>query len=218
MNTPALDAKNISVQFAGKTILSNVDFSLDSGKFAILTGESGMGKSTLLRLFLGFTLPAKGQISISGTEMNEHTVWELRKKIAFVPQEPEPGEGAVREVVLRPFLFQANREIYPDPQEVTDTLHLLGLPSSTLDERTSTLSGGERQRLVLAQALLLKRPILLLDEPISALDPQNQERVFSALSGLKERTILAVIHNSPPPTSTPIHHFALTSQGIQAIP
>jgi len=80
------------------------------GEHLVLTGKSGVGKSTILQAILGFVIPTEGCITVNETELNSKTVWQVRQKIAYVPQEPELGEGSVKDVVYFPFSLKANQE------------------------------------------------------------------------------------------------------------
>jgi len=157
-------------------------------------GESGLGKSTLLRCILGF-VPFQGEISVQGIRLSSRTVWEIRQRIAFVPQEPDLGEGNLREWFERPFTFRANAHLKGALKRLPGLLDQFRLPSGLLDKAVSTLSGGEKQRMALIAALLLERKILLMDEPTSALDEANSERVGAYLQSLEETTLLSVSHD-----------------------
>ena len=191
---PAISIKNLTVVFQGKKVLKDFSLAISAGERVVVTGESGLGKSTLLRCILGF-VPCQGEISVQGIPLSSQTVWKIRHRLAFVPQEPELGEGTLREWLERPFTFRANAHLKGNLKQLPGFLDQLHLPSGLLDKAISTLSGGEKQRIALIAALLLERKILLMDEPTSALDEANSERVGAFLQSLEETTILSVSHD-----------------------
>jgi len=191
---PAIAIKNLTVAFQGKKILKDFSLNISAGERVVVTGESGLGKSTLLRCILGF-VPCQGEISVQGIPLSSQTIWEIRHRLAFVPQEPELGEGILREWLERPFTFRANTHLKGNLKQLQDFLDRFHLPSGLLDKAISTLSGGEKQRMALIAALLLERKILLMDEPTSALDATNSERVGAYLQSLENTTILSVSHD-----------------------
>lgn len=193
--TPAV-IQQLTLQASGRTLLRELSLTLAEGDRVVLTGPSGCGKSSLLRCLLGFAAPASGSIHLFDTPLTPHTVWDLRRKIAYVPQEPQLGDGQVREVMARPFRFQANRSLAENLKQLPDWLTKLGLSASILDQETRNLSGGEKQRLAIAAALMLQRPLLLMDEATSALDPENRARVADLLLFLSGVTLLAVSHET----------------------
>ena len=162
----------------------------------MLTGASGIGKSTLLRCILGFTIPESGEILVNGVPVDGETVWRLRTQVAYVPQEPELGEGTLRRWFEQPFSFKANSHLKDNLERLPRLLQRLSLPATLLEAEVARLSGGEKQRVVLISALLLEREVLLLDEPTSALDRENSLAVVSLLRSLEGLTILSISHDS----------------------
>lgn len=192
-----MELRNLTVAVGADVLLSNMSLAVAVGERVCLHGASGSGKSTLFRCLLGLQLPQSGQIRIQGELLSAESVWRLRRQIAWVPQEPNWGQADVREVLCRPFAFLANRDQIFAPDDMMRWMDHFGLPESLLEKRADCLSGGERQRLGIVAALLLNRPILLLDEVTSALDADNRERVRRWLSAeSRDRTILAISHHA----------------------
>jgi len=191
-----LDLENVSISFEKQPVLREFSLTLAAGERVVLRGPSGCGKSTLLRCVLGFATPEAGSIRIFGEELTASSVWPLRQKLAYVPQEPELGDGSARDALERPFHYHANRHLRDRLQEIPDLLDKLSLPSAVLNKDIRSLSGGEKQRLALAGALLLNRSLLLLDEATSALDPENKLRVAAVLAELPDLAVLAVSHDT----------------------
>ena len=191
----AIEISNISVGFGEKGLFRNLWLKVAEGERVVITGASGMGKSTLLRCILGFTVPESGEILVKGTPVTGETVWRLRTHMAYVPQEPELGEGTLRQWFEQPFSFKANTHLKGNLKRLPGLLQRLSLPTDLLDADLVTLSGGEKQRVALIAALLLEREILLMDEPTSALDKENSLAVVSLLRSQKGLTILSVSHD-----------------------
>ncbi len=188
---------NVSVSLGDKKLLDKFSLHVPAGQFVAIRGESGTGKSTLLRLIIGQVRPQSGSVRVGGLEFKAENLAEIRSRMVYVPQQPAalPGESG-REFLEAPFQFKVNRTARPDSGRVTDLLLRLGLRDKMLDQEMALLSGGERQRLALVRAFLMERQVLLLDEPSSAIDAENRGRVLETIEALTETTILAVSHDS----------------------
>ena len=164
--------QNLKVAYNGNAVISDLDLKVSSGTWTTVIGPNGAGKSSLMHAILGL-VPSKGSIQISGDEVSNLSLTNLAKKVAFVPQEPVIPDGMkVFDYVLLGRIhnlgfFAAESsvdiDIAEDILKKLDAYHLI-------DRVVDTLSGGERQRIVLARALTQKSPILILDEPTTALD------------------------------------------------
>lgn len=195
MNRFNLEIQNLTIAFGEQVLFSNLSLSVKAGERVCLRGPSGSGKSTLFRCLLGLHIPQSGHILIQGEPLSPATVWKLRQQIAWVPQGPDWGHTPVRNVLQRPFNFKMNHELRGALDNLPILLEQFGLPDSLLNKRADSLSGGEKQRLAIVSALLLNRPILLLDEVTSALDADNRERVSEWIMNEK-RSILAISHDA----------------------
>ena len=169
MNSYLLSIENLSVSLNGTPLFKDVTLGIRSGEKLTLTGPSGSGKSTLLRCVLGF-VPFTGVIRVDGISLDARSVWHLRRNIAYVAQEPDLGEGLVEETLRMPLTYRANRTLSWTPREVDALFEAFLLSPELRAKQMAMLSGGEKQRVALIAALLLRRPILLLDEAGSALD------------------------------------------------
>lgn len=187
--------ENLQLRILGKVLLEGFSLHLPKGQHCTLTGPSGCGKSTLLKCLLGFWRPAAGRIELLGTRMNAASVWELRRRVAWVAQEPELGEGTVLDALQRPFGYKANKELSASLERLHGLLESFLLGEEILDQPVARLSGGEKQRIAMIAALLLERPILLLDEASSALDATSRQAVAGYLARRTSTTILSVSHN-----------------------
>jgi putative ABC transport system ATP-binding protein len=189
-----IQARELSVAFKETPLFEGLSFSIAAGEHVALTGPSGVGKSTVLRCLLGLVEPASGEITVCGETLDPHSVWRIRSQMAFVPQEADLGQGSAREFLDRPFQYRVNISKSENRQRLPDLLQAVGVDDALLSSEIGSLSGGEKQRIALVSALLLDRPILLLDEVTSALDKESTARVQSLLASLKDKTIIGVVH------------------------
>lgn len=190
-----LELDHIRLTARGRVLLDGFSLSVERGARCTLTGPSGSGKTTLLRCILGFAEPAGGEIRVFGTPLEPRTVWTLRRKIAWVPQEPELGSGTALDAIVRPLRYRANRGLAARGRRIRELAAAFGLAEDVLDSPVARLSGGEKQRIALIAALVLDRPLLLLDEASSALDPESRAAVAAHLRSLGDTTILSVAHD-----------------------
>lgn len=193
---PRLELRGVSVSFgsgiARHEVLLDASLAVQPGETVGLVGESGSGKTTLLRVALGLQAPDAGAVLVDGTDRaaaSPATRRELRRRIAFVPQDPLDSfpPGATGRGVLRDALRAAG---VPRAERDARTAALAAevrLEAEMLRRPAATLSGGQRQRLAIARALARDPELLLLDEPVSALDLTVQARVLALLDELQER-------------------------------
>ena len=193
---PFIEVKNVWQQYADQIVLERVDLTGNEGEFCAVVGASGCGKSTFLRLLLGQERPSKGEILLVGQPL---------------PGEPDASRGVVfqrysvfphltvldnvaiglelpRAPILGRLFGAAKREAR---EQASVILHKVGL-GHALDKYPSQLSGGMQQRLAIAQALIMKPRVLLLDEPFGALDPGIRKDMHGLLLELCQETGLTV--------------------------
>jgi len=195
-NNAAFRIENLTVNFGGRAVIENFSFILKWGDRAILTGRSGSGKSTILRCILGFVVPGSGAIYIDGESLTDASVWRLRRKLAYVAQEPDLGSGIVREILERPFTYRANASLKKNLDRVPELFRSFHLPVGLLDEDIATLSGGEKQRVAFIGSVLLDRRLFLLDEVGSALDRPAKAAVVEFFRVHDDLSVLFVAHNA----------------------
>lgn len=193
----AIAARNLSFSYDREQVLQNVEFMLPKGAFAVITGPSGMGKSTLLKLLLGIFHPEQGNVYLICDDGSLLLDRSTRRLFAYVPQSNLLLSGTIREnlTLVKP---QATEEeiqkaIYVSAMDE----YLPGLPDgldTMLGESGAGLSEGQAQRLAIARAVLGGAPVLLLDECTSALDEETERKVLQRLRALKNRTCIAVTH------------------------
>jgi ABC-type multidrug transport system ATPase subunit len=188
---PSITFNKVTFNFGAEAVLNHLSFDAAGGQHTVLKGESGSGKSTILNLLLGFELPHSGTITVNGAPLDIH---EIRQQTAWLPQDLNMGTGLVKDVLTKPFEFEANQGSRPTQKQLTNSLHLLGLPAGTLEQQFRDLSTGERQRVGLAICYLLDKPLLLLDEPTSSLDLVSKQKTARLILKTK-RTIISTSHD-----------------------
>ena len=196
----ALAVEHVTVELGGRPIVEDVSFAVEHGEWVTLIGPNGAGKTTLLRA-LARLVPHRGTIAIDGQPLEKLGRRELARRVAVVPQVPlMPNAMTIREYVLlgrTPYVSYAGREGRRDHAAVEQALARLDLVDFAARE-LGTLSGGERQRAVLARALAQEAPLLLLDEPTTALDAGRQQEALELIDALRldaGLTVVATMHD-----------------------
>ncbi len=192
----AVQLNELNVAFDGQPVLKNLSLSVGHGEKVTLTGPSGSGKSTVLRCILGLVVPDSGTITILGEPVTRHNIWQKRRHIAYVAQEPDLGTGSVKEVIETPFTFRANAGLRDNLARLPEIMERFNLPQTLLEKQIMRLSGGEKQRIALVIAILLDRPIVLLDEASSALDTKNKQAVAEYFKQAANTTVISVAHDT----------------------
>jgi len=190
-----IKASQLSLRYDGRTLFQNLNFTAGPNRRLCIAGPSGSGKSSLLKAIMGFVRPAEGAIAIDDTVLTDRTCWKLRRHIAYVPQEADLGSESVYERMRQPFGLRANSRVPFDAAQMQRLWDRFGLAQALLSKTSSELSGGEKQRAAIIIALLLKRPILLLDEPVSAMDKQSRLVLRQVLAEQKDKTIVFISHD-----------------------
>ena len=188
----------VSKTYRGSVALAPMSVEFAAQRTSVLIGPSGCGKSTLLRLIVGLVSADAGRISIGGEELRRDNVERLRHRIGYVIQEgglfPHLTAGENVALLAR-YLGRPRGWIV---ERVSALADLMRIPASLLERFPRELSGGQRQRVSLMRALVLDPPVLLLDEPLGALDPVTRyglqdelKQVFSQLA----KTVVLVTHD-----------------------
>ncbi|MEF9886780.1 ABC transporter ATP-binding protein [Streptomyces sp. P9-A4] len=199
-HSAVLQLNSLGYEIGGRTLMRDLDLTLNAGESVSVMGPSGSGKSTLLSCALGLLKPDRGNVQVAGVDLaglNRRKLAEHRRShigVVFQFGELVPELTPVENVALAALLSGVPRATaYADAARLLDDL---GVPRS--DAATATLSGGERQRTAVARALVNKPGLILADEPTGALDEANRDSVADLLFSLPKRwecALLTVTHD-----------------------
>jgi iron complex transport system ATP-binding protein len=195
-----LEARDITVTIKGCKIVDGASLSLASGELVGLIGPNGAGKSTLLKAIIGIRERAAGSVTIDGKDFDAMPSLQRARNVAFLPQERRvEWRLPVHDIVmLGRYPHQSGFGGPTDADKAAVARALEAVDCTGIEDRpVAVLSGGERTRVLLARALAVEAPLLMVDEPIAALDPYHQLHVMEIL---RERAkagtgVLAVIHD-----------------------
>ena len=193
--------EHLTKQFSDQFVLEDFSFDIQEGEKIIVSGRSGIGKTTLFRLLLGFEQPDSGKIYFENELLTEVTVWNLRRRVAYVSQDLNIGRGNLQAFFNETLSLKTNAE-YKNSSlgELEELLNSFELPDTLLQKNIEELSGGEKQRVAIINALLLKRNIFFLDEITSALDKSLKAKVLDYFLLNPAFTVLSISHDNYLPT------------------
>lgn len=200
MKESVIILEHVSFEYEGQEAyaLKDVSFTIRQGEWVAIVGHNGSGKSTLAKLLNGLQFSTEGKIIVSGMEITEESVWEIRRRIGMVFQNPDnqfvgttvqddvafglENNGIIREIMV---------------QRVHESLKQVKM-DQFLDQEPHHLSGGQKQRVAIAGILALRPDIIILDEATSMLDPRGREEVLETVRELKaaqQLTVLSITHD-----------------------
>ena len=192
------EAENVTFGYGDAKVLSDVSLKVNKDEIVGIVGPSGCGKSTLLKLFMRFWKTGKGNIDLSGTDINNINTDNLRDLESYMTQETQMFKDTIANNIRIGKLDATDEEVVEACKKASIHDFIMTLPKgydTEVGELGSTLSGGEKQRIGLARAFLHNAPLMLLDEPTSSLDSLNEAVILKALKeSAKDKTILLVSH------------------------
>lgn len=189
-----LEAGNLTKSFGSLTALDALNLRVDPGEIVCLLGANGAGKTTTINLFLGFLEPSGGAAYVDGVEVATHPI-ETKRQLAYIPEQVALYPQLTGLENLDYFLRLASMQ--KSAAELLGILERAGLDKTAAERRTASYSKGMRQKVGVAIALAKEARALLLDEPLSGLDPAAANSLCALLGGLKEegRAILMATHD-----------------------
>jgi osmoprotectant transport system ATP-binding protein len=193
-----LTFSRVSKRYNDTVALAPVDLQVPTGETTVLIGPSGCGKSTLLRLIVGLCQPSSGTITLEGTVLTPANLQQMRQHMGYVIQEG----GLFPHLTVRDNVTVMARHLRRDTDWITHRLaemaELARLPMELMRRFPTELSGGQRQRVSLMRALMLDPELLLLDEPLGALDPMIRyelQRELKSIFAQLAKTVIMVTHD-----------------------
>lgn len=193
-----IEIQNVTKSFGPTTVIPGLSLTIPQGQIHILLGSSGCGKTTLLRMIAGLTTPDSGQVTLGSDHVGAMSVRQISDRVGYVIQEGGllPHMTAAENVLL-PVRIRGG-DLVAARDRLNELAATVELSTSQLRRYPHQLSGGQRQRVALLRGLILDQDIILLDEPLSALDPivrMNLQRHLKMLFNKLKKTVVLVTHD-----------------------
>lgn len=204
---------------AAGDVLRGLDLTLPAGSLTVLSGVSGAGKSTILDLAGGLLVPTAGRILVDGVELTGELAPAWRRSVGYMAQEAFLFHDTIRANLAWAAPAASDERILEAIRLAGLAELLQGLPAglnTVVGDRGANLSGGERQRLALARTLLRRPRLILLDEPASALDAQNEGRLLDAIASLHGKTTILLVTHRPTAITGADRHLTLADGRLVA--
>ena len=183
-----IELKNIELSFSDNKIFENFSLKINKNENICLSGKSGKGKSTLLKLIQGYVIPNEGEIIIKDISLNTNTINQIRETIIWIPQNINlPVSNGLELMELL--------DISSKHETVLNFIERLDLETDIISKDFSKISGGQKQRIIVAICLSIDKEIILMDEPTSSLDENSICLLIKLINSLENKTIISASHN-----------------------
>lgn len=192
-----LEFKNIEIKFENKVLFQELNFTINSGDKVLLKGKSGIGKSTIFNLILGFMYPNQGVLYWNNQKYSPKIIKEVRNNTSWLPQNTNMFSNiTTADMIKSLFKSKINTDKAPNDSEIIRYAEKYSLSTTDIyDKAINTLSGGENQRVFIIASLFLKRKLTLMDEPTSALDENISNIIMEDIISCTD-TLILISHNS----------------------
>lgn len=195
MKKKLIEFRNVSFRYTdeGPWVLKNVSFDIYDNEWVAIIGHNGSGKSTIAKLMNGLLFPQEGEILIDGQAVNEETVWNIRRDVGMVFQNPD--NQFVGTTVQDDVAFGMENRGFPREvmvHRIRKSLHAVGMEDYLLAE-PYRLSGGQKQRVAIAGVLAISPHVLILDEATSMLDPRGRLEIMDTVQSIQKEHDLSLI-------------------------
>src|SRR5699024_10432724 len=195
-----VELKNVSFRYEadGPLVIKNISLEIEADKTTAIIGHNGSGKSTIAKLMNGLLAPNEGEIIVDGTKLTEETVWDIRRDIGMVFQNPD--NQFVGTTVRDDVAFGMENRGFPRElmeKRIDDSLHSVRM-EAYMNQEPHRLSGGQKQRVAIAGVIALQPKVMILDEATVMLDPLGREEMIRTINELREvekLTLIMVTHD-----------------------
>lgn len=195
MRKTLIEFRNVSFRYGAEQpwVLKNCSFEIYENEWIAIIGHNGSGKSTIAKLMNGLLFPQEGEIYLNGQRVTEETVWDIRKDVGMVFQNPDNqfvGTTVQDDIAFGMENRGFSREVML--QRIDETLASVGMTDYLLTE-PHRLSGGQKQRVAIASVLAISPQVLILDEATAMLDPKGRREIMQTVSHVREEHMLSLI-------------------------
>jgi len=190
-----IEFKNVSFRYSddGPWVLKNISFHIEEKEAIAIIGHNGSGKSTIAKLVNGLLFPQEGEIYINGEQLNEETVWDIRREVGMVFQNPD--NQFVGATVQDDVAFGLENRGMPRElmkERITEALEIVKM-TEYMQTEPYRLSGGQKQRVAIAGVIAILPKVLLLDEATVMLDPRGRKEIMDTVSDLQKQANIALV-------------------------
>lgn len=195
MRKKIVEFKNVSFKYEAERpwVLKNCSFEIYENEWVAIIGHNGSGKSTIAKLMNGLLFPQEGEIIIDGKQVNQDSIWDIRKEVGMVFQNPD--NQFVGTTVQDDVAFGMENRGFPREdmlKRIENTLSAVGMQDYLLTE-PHRLSGGQKQRVAIASVLAISPQVLILDEATAMLDPKGRTEIMQTIAKVQEKSELSLI-------------------------